>query len=70
MSAHVEKDNYFSFIKSIANHLEDGDLTINKILCLSIYFLKKKNFTVIFRFTHAKSVKRRVSKGRITCIEF
>lgn len=35
MSAHVEKDNYFSFIKSIANHLEDGDLTINKILCLS-----------------------------------
>ncbi len=35
ISSKSEKGNYFLILKMILNHLEDGDLTINKILCLS-----------------------------------
>ena len=35
ISSKSEKGNYFLILKMMLNHLEDGDLTINKILCLS-----------------------------------
>lgn len=35
ISSKAEKDNYFLILKMMLNHLEDGDLTIDKVLCLS-----------------------------------